>query len=68
MSLTESSNRPAAKLSSDLLWGADAIADELGIDVRRAYYLLENKLIPGTKTGRSWSSSRRKLREHFETT
>jgi hypothetical protein len=64
-------NRPAEKLADDLLFGAQAIADELGIDVRRTYYLLEQKLIPGTKLGSkkrsAWTASRKRLRAHFET-
>ena len=67
MSLTETADRPAEKLAADLLFGANAIASELGIDVRRAFYLLEHKLIPANKLGRTWTASRRKLREHFET-
>jgi hypothetical protein len=63
--VTETADRPAEKLADDLLFGADAIAQELGVDVRRAYYLLERKLIPCGKCGSIWTASRRKLRQHF---
>jgi hypothetical protein len=66
MSVTDDLNpRRPETLADDLLHGAQAIADELGIDVRRAFYLLERGLIPGTKTGRIWTGSRRRLRQHF---
>ncbi len=53
------------KLANDLLFGAGAIADELGVPIRKAFYLLEEGLIPGSKVGRTWAGSRRDLREHF---
>jgi hypothetical protein len=53
------------RLADDLLFGAEAIAEELGIPLRRAFYLLEKAHIPGTKCGRIWTASRRRLRQHL---
>ena len=50
-------------LSDDLLWGAQAIADEIGVDKRKAFYLLETRGIPAQKVGALWVASRRTLRE-----
>ena len=36
---------------SDYLTGAKAIGAYLGVSSRRAFYLLENKLIPAAKVG-----------------
>lgn len=52
-------------LASDLLWGAAAIATELGVPLRKAFYLLETRQIPAKKLGGLWVGSRRALREHF---
>ena len=41
---------------SDYLHGARAIAAHLGVSPRRAFYLLENSLIPATKLGATWVS------------
>jgi hypothetical protein len=68
MSKTQEDPSPTSvpeKLASDLLFGAGAFAAELGIDRRRAFYLLERRLIPASKTGRIWTGSRRALRKHF---
>jgi hypothetical protein len=37
--------------SDDLLWGAQAIADFLGITVNRVYYLIREKKLPIAKLG-----------------
>jgi hypothetical protein len=52
-------------LGDDLLWGAQAFADELRVNVRKAFYLLENGRIPAQKIGGLWVGSRRALRERF---
>lgn len=55
--------------TTDYLWGAAAIAAEAGLfdeegkpDEKKAYYLLENELLPATKCGRWWVSSRTRIR------
>jgi hypothetical protein len=55
----------ATTLGHDLLWGAEAIAHYLGIDVRRCFYLLGNGALPATKTGATWTSTKSRLRRHF---
>ena len=52
-------------LADDLLWGAQAIADELGISRRKAFYYLESSTIPAKKIGGIWVGSRAALNEHF---
>lgn len=54
------------------IWGAENIAREAGlvdddgnVDVRKAFYLLEKGLLPGTKVGRLWASTPRRIRRAF---
>jgi hypothetical protein len=48
--------------SDDLLWGAQAIADFLGVSVDRVYYLIRTKQLPIAKLGRKTVvASRKKL-------
>jgi hypothetical protein len=54
------------------LWGAEPIGleanildDDGNVDIRKTYYLLEKGLLPGTKVGRQWVSTRRRLRRVF---
>jgi hypothetical protein len=49
-------------LADDLVWGGKSIAAELGISTRKAFYLLENEMIPARKVGGLWVGSRRQLR------
>ena len=56
---------PCESLGSDLLWGARRIAEEIGVPARKAYYLLENGLIPARKIGRDWCARRSVLNQHF---
>jgi hypothetical protein len=61
--------------NSDLdlpLWGAEAIGrqanvvNEAGnVDLRKVFYLLENGLLPGTKIGKRWTSTKRRIRRAF---
>jgi hypothetical protein len=55
--------QPAApKPADDLIWGAKAIADELGIPLTRVYYLIRTKRIPFKKLGpKTIIASRRQL-------
>lgn len=59
----------AAKDSSpdlDLLWGAEAIAEAIGLESRRkVFHLLENQAIPAKKVGGRWVADRRQLRQFF---
>jgi hypothetical protein len=53
------------ELAADILHGAQAIADYIGVDLRRAFYLLQNSYIPAVKTGATWTSTKSRLRRHF---
>jgi hypothetical protein len=52
-------------LAADVLWGAQAIADFVGLDVRQAFHALQRGHLPGTKTGHVWTSTKSRLRAHF---
>lgn len=49
--------------NNDYLWGAAATAEALGVNVRQAYYLLENGLVPGFHIGSRWVVKRAELEE-----
>lgn len=49
----------------DLLWGAEAIASEIGVSARRAFYLLETGSLPAKKVRGRWVAERGKLRDFF---
>ena len=53
---------PSAKpsLKDDVLFGAQAIANELGLELRKTGYL------PATKCGATWTSTRSRLRRFFD--
>lgn len=50
-----------------LLWGAEAIANEIGVSRRQAFRLLETGQIPGKKVGGRWVVSRLTLAAFFST-
>ena len=54
-----------SKGARDLKWGAKAIGECIGVDARRAYYLLETGEIPGRKIGGKWVSSETVLLDHI---
>lgn len=49
----------------DLVWGAEAIANEIQVTPRRAFYLLEHGELPAKKVGGRWVAARRSLRSRF---
>ena len=52
-----------AALADDLIWGAGAIADELGVSIQSVYYLIRKRKIPVSKIGsKTIIASRRQLR------
>ena len=51
---------------SDLLWGAEAIGEEIDRTPRQTFHMLTNGELPAKKVGGRWVASRRKLREFFE--
>ena len=52
-------------LGSDLLWGVDPIANELGLTRRQTYWQLETGRLPARKHAGKWVASRSGLRRHF---
>ncbi len=53
-------------LANDILWGAQAIADEIGRDVRDTYYLLQQGHVDADKCGDLWVTTKSRLRRQFE--
>jgi hypothetical protein len=49
-----------------VLRGAPEIAKAIGTTPRRAYYLLENGVIPGVKEGNLWTRTLDRLRQFYE--
>jgi hypothetical protein len=47
---------------SDLLRGAQAVADYIGKNYRQTVYLLSTKQLPGWKVGAVWHSTKPKIR------
>jgi hypothetical protein len=58
----EDDERP---LADDLLFGARAIGEFIGLDERQTFHQAANGNIPVTKMGRLIVASRRMLRRHF---
>ena len=52
--------------NGDLLTGAEAIAEFLNCNTRRAFHLLEKGLVPGFKLGKRWCARRSALIRYFE--
>lgn len=50
----------------DLIWGAKAIGEALGLSEGQAKFALVKGEIPGRKVNGRWVVSRHKLVEHFE--
>ncbi len=51
--------------SLDLIWGAIAIGEFLGLNRRQSYHVLENGFVPANKVGDRWVASRDALRRHI---
>jgi hypothetical protein len=52
-------------LAEDILRGADAIGAFVGLDPRQTFYYLQTGVLPATKEGRIWVSTRSRLRRHY---
>jgi hypothetical protein len=50
-------------VTSDILWGAEAIAAAIQRDRSSTFHLLNAGALPAKKVGGRWCASRRKLRE-----
>lgn len=55
-----------AETNLNLIWGAEAIAAELGVSTRRAFHLLETSSIPARKVGGRWVIERGKTATFFK--
>jgi hypothetical protein len=53
-------------LRDDLLWGAQAIADELGRPRADIYHLLLKGVLPANKVGVTWVTTKSRLRAFIE--
>jgi hypothetical protein len=53
---------------SEVLWGAEAIAKEIGANLRQCYHLLETRKIPARKVGKTWTATRSRLHKFFQET
>lgn len=49
-----------------IVWGAEDIAKAIGVNRRRAFYLLENGDLPARKVGGRWCVTRDQLQRFFE--
>ena len=56
----ENDTSAKSSLKEDVLFGAQAIADELGFELRKTFYLLERGYLPATKCGATWTAYRRR--------
>jgi hypothetical protein len=54
-----------AELSNDLMLGAEAIGEHLGLTPRQAFHMLETKKIPGFKLGNKWAARKSTLNDHI---
>lgn len=52
-------------VGDDVLEGAEAIGKFIGVNRRRAHYLLERHEIPAGKVGSRWVASKSALTEHY---
>jgi hypothetical protein len=59
-------NDVESSLGNDFLRGVKSIAEFLGENERRAFYLCEMGYIPCGKIGCTWVASKTALRRHFE--
>jgi hypothetical protein len=48
---------------NDIIWGADQIGREVGLDRASAYHLLSRGLLPARRIGRRWVTTRTRLRQ-----
>lgn len=53
---------PSIEPALVVLWGASAIGNELGLNRRQAFNLLEQGQLPARKVGGKWCADRESLR------
>jgi hypothetical protein len=54
------------KLADDLMIGTKPIANELGLSIRQAFYLLESGRLPAFKLGSRWAVRKSTLRAFLD--
>lgn len=52
---------PESAPTTDLLWGATAIAEVINLSPRAVFHLLEGGRLPAKKVGKRWVASRQAL-------
>jgi hypothetical protein len=52
-------------LASDILRGAQAIADFVGLNLRDTWHRLERGFLPANKEGAIWVTTKTRLRKHY---
>jgi excisionase family DNA binding protein len=57
---------PALENPLKLRWGFRSIGEFLGIDDRKAEYLVKSGRLPAAKVGKQWCASETVLTEHLE--
>ena len=62
MSSSSVKNTEVDPLKDDLLKGAERIADHMGEDLRRTFYLLETGALPAFKMAGRWYCRKSKIR------
>ena len=50
-----------SEASPEFVWGAQAIGEVIGVDLRSAIHLLQTRKIPARKVGKKWVSRRAEL-------
>jgi len=62
----DDSNLPSNKLADDIIWGGEAIADEIGKDKKSTlYHLARGHIEAAFKVGNLWGATRSGLRRQF---
>ena len=52
-------------LSDDLVWGAEEIGKEIGLEPHQVFYKLARGQLPAKKIGTLWVASRSQLKAHL---
>jgi len=58
-------NRKSGDELDKPIWGVEAIAAAANLTVRQAYHALESGYLPGSKAGRKWFTTPRRLLARF---
>jgi hypothetical protein len=64
LTMKRNQSKPAEDLG--VIRGAAAIGRAIGADERRAFYLLEQGIVPGRKEGGTWISTKSALQRFYD--